>query len=177
MKHDILRVWQIPVERLLKGGLATLPLAFLSDVNPSDLPALVERIEHRLERRPERRLAPDVWTASFVLLGTRYTVALARQLLGRFSQMIESVTYQAIVEEGMREGMREGERQGELKGVRKTLLAQGHERFGAPSRKAAGTLQAINDLTRLEFLSRRILQVQSWEELLDLPRPRRKARE
>lgn len=77
--------------------------------------------------------------------------------------MKESVTYQAILREGMREGMREGE----IKAMRSTLLRQGEIRFGLPSESISTSLKRIEDLDFLERLSEKVLKARSWEELLD----------
>ena len=68
--------------------------------------------------------------------------------------MQESVTYQAIVEEG------------EIKGVRMVMLRQGKRKFGRPPAAVAKALAGIEDLDRLERLSDRLLPATSWQELL-----------
>ena len=53
----------------------------------------------------------------------------------------------------------------------------GENRFGEPDRKALETLEGITDLTLLETLGVRLLQVQTWQELLaDVPPPRSRPR-
>ena len=91
--------------------------------------------------------------------------------------MKESVTYQAILEEGKAEG----EAEGKAEEARKMLLLQGRDQFGEPSAKIVALLDAVTDLGRLEALVIRLLHVKSWEELLGVngttrhPRGRRKA--
>ena len=84
--------------------------------------------------------------------------------------MRESSTYQAILAEGeakgKAEGKAEGEAEGALKEARKLLLALGSQRFGAPSAAVRDTLAGIATLQRLERLSERLLDVESWDELL-----------
>ena len=43
--YDVVRLWQIPVEALLQGGLATLPLAPLAKMTLEQLPEVLRRIE------------------------------------------------------------------------------------------------------------------------------------
>lgn len=76
--------------------------------------------------------------------------------------MKESVTYQAILEEGR------------VDGIKKMLLVLGTDRFGAPDEATSAVIGAINEEARLEELSKRLLHVSSWEELLAPPRPRRR---
>lgn len=88
--------------------------------------------------------------------------------------MKESVTYQAILEEGEEKGRRAGA----LAEARKFLLRQGQSRFGRPSARVAASVEAIADLERLEALGERLLQVGSWDDLLGPParRPTRRRR-
>jgi hypothetical protein len=71
----------------------------------------------------------------------------------------QSVTYQAILEEG------------ELKGMRGVLLRQGKQRFGQPaSRSVRSRIGWIRSLDALDQLIDRLFQVGSWDELLaDVP--------
>ena len=75
--------------------------------------------------------------------------------------MEQSVTYQAILEEG---GARE---------ARKILLLQGRSRFGKPPPEAVAALEAVTDVPRLEELVVRLLEATSGQELLGLNGPRR----
>jgi predicted transposase YdaD len=110
-------------------------------------------------------------------MGLRYEQALIQSLLRGVVNMKESVTYQAILEEGMAEGKAKGE----AAEARKVLLLQGREQFGDPSAKIVALLDAVTDLGRLEALLLRLLHAKTWEELLDMngttrhPRGRRKA--
>ena len=74
--------------------------------------------------------------------------------------MKESVTYQAILEEG--------EAIGKAEEARRVLLLLGREQFGEPSAKIVALLDAVTDLGRLEALVLRLLYVKSWEELLSV---------
>jgi hypothetical protein len=62
----------------------------------------------------------------------------------------------------------EGRAKGLTDGVRTTILSQGRRKFGkAPSRKQQKALEGIADLGRLEALAARLLDVDSWGELLE----------
>ena len=43
-----MRLWQLSVQVILAGGLATLPLALLSDLSGTSAEAVVERIDERV---------------------------------------------------------------------------------------------------------------------------------
>jgi uncharacterized phage protein gp47/JayE len=76
--------------------------------------------------------------------------------------MKESVTYQAILEEGREEGRADE--------ARRNLLSLGTALFGKPSVKVRRALAGITDVELLESLLLRVIQVSSWTDLLtDLP--------
>jgi hypothetical protein len=76
----VVRVWQLAPGPLLAGCLALLPLAPISAVTKPELPDIIRRIGQRLSSRRGRRRAPVVWAAAYLLLGLRYSPALAAQL-------------------------------------------------------------------------------------------------
>jgi hypothetical protein len=108
-------------------------------------------------------MAGEVWTAVEILMGLRYERALIERLLQGVMEMEESVTYQAIIEKGLV--------QGTLTEARKMLLLVGEERFQSPPNAAIRSrLEQIDNVQRLEELARRVLHVESWEELLSTER-------
>jgi hypothetical protein len=161
LRYRIVRVWEVPATAWLSGGLGLVPLAPLGSVQKADLPAVVARMKRRFDREAPSQ-AKELWSAAYILMGLCYEQALIQTLLRGVVNMKESVTYQAILEEG--EAI--GEAKGEAKEARKMLLLQGRDRFGEPSAKIAARLDAVTDLSRLESLAIRLLHVKSWEELL-----------
>ena len=75
--------------------------------------------------------------------------------------MRESVTYQAILEEG--------EAKGRAEGVKRALLRVGQKRFGPPDAVILAAIKAITDPEHVEALVERVLDVSSWDELLVPP--------
>jgi hypothetical protein len=161
--YQVMRVWHLPVESLLSSGVGLLPLAPISAVTRTEVPAVIERMKERLRGRREQALAKDLWTATFFLLGMRYEQAFVNHVLRGVMAMEESSTYQWVLE------------QGALRELRKTLLRQGHKRFQATPVAVKTAIAAIADLARLEELSVRFLDAASWEELLGLPQPARRS--
>ncbi len=164
--YEVIRLWQQPVRRYLKGGLGTLPLAplcKLAEGLPLEeaLQAVIRQVCNRLEReaRPEDRA--KLLTATYVLTGLRVPREISARLFQGVQGMKESSTYQAILEEGRAEGM--------ASALRKTLLRQGGQKFGPPSPSNLEALTAITDLSRLERMTERLLLVSSWHELLNTP--------
>jgi hypothetical protein len=168
--YQVVRVWQLPAEPLLTGGIALLPLAPISAVTQADLPGIIQRIGRRLSGGRGRRQAQVVWAASYILLGPRYSPALASQLFRGVVSMRESSTYQAILEEGRTEGRTEGA----VAEAKKVLRLQGDQAFGPPDAATAAAIERLGDLTRLEDLLGRVRTAGSWRELLGRATGRRR---
>jgi predicted transposase YdaD len=152
--YDIVRAWERTVEELLAGGLGTLPLAPLADVRQETLPGVILRMEERIDREAEPGEAGLLWTATYLLMGLRYPRELAARLLRGVRAMKDSVTYQAILEEG------------ETAAARRILLRQGSKRFGPCPPALQATIEGITSVDRLEQLAERLLDAESWEKLL-----------
>jgi predicted transposase YdaD len=148
----------------------------LGSVQKAELPAIVAQMKHRFDREAPSQ-NKELWSATYILMGLRYGRAMVQSLLRGVVNMKESVTYQAILEEG--EAI--GEAKGKAEEARNMLLLLGRDRFGEPSAKIMSILDAMTDLGQLEALAIRLLHVKSWEELLGAndapqrPRGRKKA--
>jgi hypothetical protein len=82
-----------------------------------------------------------------------------RQLFqGASIAMRESVTFQAILEEG--------EQTGRIKELHRMILRQGRVRFGEADEAVRQQIEAMRDIERLEDLSERLLFVSNWDELM-----------
>lgn len=138
-----------------------LSLAPISAVTEAELPGIIQRLEQRLSKRRARKQAPLVWASAYILLGLRYSPALAAQLFRGVVSMKESSTYQAILEEGRTEG----QVQGAISEARKLLRLRGEEVFGPPDARISAVIERLNDLTQLEELFKRVGRVGSWQEL------------
>ncbi|HZO86692.1 MAG TPA: hypothetical protein VFB38_00030 [Chthonomonadaceae bacterium] len=80
--------------------------------------------------------------------------------------MEESATYQAILAKGRAAGLQEGRTEGALETARTILLHLGGKRFGPPNASTQAAIDAITSPEKLEQLTERILDVESWSELL-----------
>jgi hypothetical protein len=63
-------------------------------------------------------------------------------------------------------GMEAGVEVGRAEGLRRALIRQGAKRFGQTPPEVEARLRTIQDQARLEELTERILDANSWEELL-----------
>src|ERR1700732_3479352 len=50
LRYRSVRVWQVPAQTWLSGGLGLVPLAPLGDVRPGELPAVIAQMKQRLGR-------------------------------------------------------------------------------------------------------------------------------
>ena len=176
LRYALVRVWQVPAERWLSGGVGLVPLAPLGEVQSQELPAVIAQMKKRLGREVTPSEAADLWSATYILMGLRYEQALIQKLLQGVATMKESVTYQAILQEGKAEGKAEGKTLGEIEEAKKILILQGRNRFGEPPARALTAIDAVTDVKELEDLSVRLLGATSWQDLLGLNGARRRGR-
>ena len=162
----VVRLWQRSPEELLQGGLGTLPLAPLADVEADQLPDVIAQIDQRITREVEPDLAGELWTAIRILLGLRYDVEQVRVLLQGVRRMRESVTYQEIVNEGRAEGHIVGLVEGRAEEARRLTVRLGTQRFGAPNPSIIAALDSVTDVEMLEAVADRVLTAQNWDDLL-----------
>jgi predicted transposase YdaD len=163
---EVIRLWQKPVQRLLAGGLGTLPLAPLGPL-PGGMEAeealapVIRQIAVRLDREAAPEERAKLLTATFALTGLRVPRETAEQLFQGVRAMKESSTHQGILEEGRVEGKTEA--------LQKIVFRLGRQRFGPPTQAQQAALTGIRDVERLERLTDRLLVVPNWQELLQIP--------
>lgn len=158
-----MRAWRVPVETVLGGPLATLPLAPIARLRRDALPGAIRGMDERLRREATRDQAAQLWVATFILMGLRYPEAVVERLLGGIEMLRESTTYQRI----LREGWDAGHEAGAVEAAREIVQRLGRRRFGPPPEWAVSALDAVDDLERREVLSERVLDATGWEDLLD----------
>jgi hypothetical protein len=171
-RYQVLRVWQLPPEVFLEGGPALLPLATISNVTQGQLPAIINTIRGRLSEPPTSRYANLIKIATELVMGLRYTPELIHLLLGDKMGIEESTIYQEIIQKGEARG----EAIGAVKEARKVILKLGRKRFGAPNNQIKTALKSMVDIAEIDRLWDKLLDANSWKELLELARPRRKKR-
>ena len=148
--YDLVRVWTLPADQLLAGPLGTLPLAPVSAVDRAAVPGVIREIRRRLDREVPPPVASELWSATSILMGLRYNKPDVETLLRGVRQMRESVTYQAIVEEGPSRRRAAGPAADGQSSVRRAAqdvarAAPGHHRPGQARR--AGRVAAVGDPT------------------------------
>jgi hypothetical protein len=160
--YEVVRLWERPAEELLAGEVGLLPLAPLGQL-PADVPpaqglaGVVQRLIDRLLAEAPGDQARRLLTSAFVLTGMRIGRDQTNQLFQGVRAMRESDTYLAILDEGR------------VEEARKIILRLGRKRFGPPDESSLAFLNALSDPEKLEALSERLLDVSSWQELLEAP--------
>jgi predicted transposase YdaD len=160
--YEVVRLWRMPVQRILKGGLGTLSLAPLCrmprDARLADaLPGVLETVIERLNRETTPAAAAKILTGAYVLAGLRMSRDEARQLFGRVRAVQESTTYQAILDEGRADG------------AQRLLLRLAKKRLGEPAPASVAAVKSIEDFERLARMVEQLDRVSTWQELLATP--------
>jgi len=168
LDYHVVRLWEMDVQQILRGGVSTLPLAPLAKVDEADLPDVVREMDERLAREIPPGEHKRLMTASYILAGMRYDKAFAEHLYRGVREMRESTTWQGIYDEGG------------VKSLHTALLRQGTVKFGEPTSTARSNIQLLTDQAQLISLFERVLTVSTWDELLQpitgSTKPRRRKR-
>jgi hypothetical protein len=163
-RFEVVRLWQRPVDELLRGTVGTLPLAPLGalpeGLTPDEaLPVVVRRIEERLVGEATPLDAAKLLTAAYVLTGMRVSEDEAKRIF-QGGLMLENVledstTYQYIL------------RKGAIRHTRQLLLRQGRAKFGEPDAATVARIEVIDDLDQLDRLGERLVTAATWQELFE----------
>jgi hypothetical protein len=159
--YTVLRLWEIPPERFLEGGPGLMPLALVAHVREHEFPGIVRRMEVKATAELPPSQVGDLWSAAFILMGLRYEPGFIEHLLKGVTGMEESSTYQLLLRRGEERGLEQGRER-----LASSLYHLGTRRFGEPSARVCGVIDAEHDLDRLTRMLDRILDVESWRDLL-----------
>jgi len=157
---EVIRLWEIPADDLLNSALATVPLAVLGKLPDAlrledALADVIKRLEQRLQQEAAGKQAERLLTAAYILTGLRLPGPedVSQLFRGVSLAMRESVTYQAILDEGR------------VDELHRMILRLGQKRFGEVDETTHQHIEAIRDIDALEELSVRLIEVSSWDEL------------
>ena len=177
-RYDVLRLWKMPVKRLLSGGVGILPLAPLADDAAARLPLVLRQIDERLKAEVDRDEAEHLRAATLILMGLRHPQDIILQAMKGLWPMWDHVLEDSsVVQEFIRRGEKRGIELGEKRGIemaeqralgklRNILLRLGEKRFGPPDPLTRDIVESIQDSDRLALLSERVSEVQGWKDLL-----------
>ena len=164
-QYRVIRVWETPVEEILRGGLGVLPLAPISDAPKSELPEVIARMKARIEAEATLQDAAELWTTTRILMGLRYPKTFTRQLLRGVNDMKDSVTYQEILQEGEKKGRREGRREGQQEEAARMLILFRGARLGEPDDATRARIEALPTREKIEALAERLASIENLREL------------
>ena len=159
-RFQIIRVWELNAEALLRGGVGLMPLAVLG--RPPDgqtrlqaLPAQVERMRARARReRPAE--AGVILSAAFILATMHVGASVAESIFSKVCAMDDSdFPGVAFLEE-----------RGARKHARALIVMLARTKFGEPTEKQVNKLTAIDDIERLDRIGIALLSATNWDALL-----------
>jgi predicted transposase YdaD len=164
-RYDVVRVWQLPPDRLRKAGLPLLPLAPVSNVAPEQLTGVLAAVAQRLRDEADLELKTTLWAATEILLGLYHPEERVKELTEEITTMVLGI--QGIEESSVYQGiLAKGEAKGEVREARMILLSLGRRKLGQPDEQVLARIAAVGDLDRLNALIHHILDAITWDELL-----------
>jgi hypothetical protein len=98
-----------------------------------------------------------LWQTTAILADMRYDQEFILPLMRKVMTMVKLEDFPSYAK---------GVAKGEAEGIRRTIILLGEKRLGAPDAKTLESLQSINDLERLRRITDRLLDVETWQELL-----------
>ncbi|MCE9530605.1 MAG: hypothetical protein K8T89_05675 [Planctomycetes bacterium] len=181
-RYEIVRLWQQPVELFLKGPPCLIPFAPLAAVDEGTLPRVISEMKKQIENVHPETQARKLWAACTILMGMRYSTEVIDKVLPIMINLKDSSTYWLIHDQAVAEGLQTGRQEGRQEGLQAgqeigvvrgraeqsqaTILRLGLKKFGPPPEGAMAKVSAFDDQIKLNALVERILDVNSWEELL-----------
>lgn len=166
-RYHVERVWERPAGFWLAGGVGLAPLALLTDeADRNQEAALTAFRDHLRAGGTDTATERSLVGSAYFLSGLRYNDQRIADLFRSLNMLLEdSTTYQATIRKGISQGLAQGLAQG----GRQVILRMGAKKFGPPGEATVVALQAITDPARLEQLAERLLEVNTWDDLLATP--------
>jgi predicted transposase YdaD len=168
-EYEVIPVWSQPLERLLGGPLALVPLAPLTDEAAGNLPRSIERAISRVRQELPRDRSDRMETALFVLLGLRYEPDEISRLLIGVPVVQESSIYRLFEQreaQGLARGITQGQAAGQAAGLREMVVYVGRKRLGPPPAEFLTALEQISDHDQLRALADKASEAATWTEVL-----------
>ncbi len=158
-RYEMLRVWEVPAEDLMRGGIGTTPLATIARPprgrrRTDVIPEYIGRIGERAVRELSKEMASRLTMASLIFGGMYLTDEQTEEAIRRLPSMIQSSAWAVF------------EKLGRISNLRRVLLNLGTTKFGPPTQEQQAKLEAIDDPARLDRLVTRILTATTWDALL-----------
>ena len=165
--YTVVKVWELAAEGLLAGPVALTPLAPVANVPAAEVPGIVREVGRRLTRDTDPATTDRLLVAVGLLLQLRYGPVTAQEFLQKYPEIVDYPVFKPIRDAGRDAGRAEGRAAGRAEGTRSALTRQGRKKFGPPTPEQEAAVNAITDPARLEALGEKLLDVATWDELLD----------
>jgi hypothetical protein len=156
----VVRVWELPVETIIRGPAGLWPLAPVAGVDRTDILPVLLQVRERVFGELSRSRAETLWEATLQLLALRYDDESIEQWENIMAAIDISTT-----KLGTRL-LSQGRVEGRVEEARENVVTLGSERFGPPPTEIAQALHATTDLAHLHHLVKRVLHASTWQELL-----------
>lgn len=149
-EFEVIRLWEQLTSIFLQyPGL--LPFAVLSQT--SNRIGTLQQVAQEIIKIPDQRVQNNVAASAFILAGLVLEKDIVQQVLRR-ELMQESVTYQALVEEGRAEGRAEGRVEGRAEGLQEGI----HEGIRSVATNLLREGIAVEMVARVTGLSVEVVQ-------------------
>ncbi len=171
-EFELIRLWETEPRTLLQNA-GTIPFAVLAEA--IDKKKVLQEVANRIESLSNQQARRDIAAASYVLAGLTMSDNIIKQIL-RSEMMRESVTFQAILQEGrqvgiqegrqvgIQEGRQEGLQTGQIQGKREMLQRLLTRKFGTLPPQISIQVECLT-MPQLEDLAEAILDMQSLTDL------------
>ena len=157
-----MRLWERPADELLSRGIGVSPLAPLASIDWTQLSSIMTQVHERFRRVADESTASELRNVLVLLVNLRYDEDEVQAMLVDLDELRDTPVYRAIA----RMGREEGREEGRLTQTRRLVFDLGTEKLGEPDATTATAIAGVEDVDELERLLRRLLTVDTWQELL-----------
>ncbi|MBX9622712.1 MAG: hypothetical protein K2X82_02760 [Gemmataceae bacterium] len=157
-RFELVKLWEVPSEELLRGGVGLTPLAVLGKPPPGTtrakaLAGQLGRIADRAEQEAPADAA-KLMAATYVLASVHVEPAAAWEVMTTVLNMRDFPGYQFLLNEGA------------VVHARKLIVKLGSGRLGPPTEAQSARIDAIDDLDRLDRIVLKAPTARDWDALL-----------
>ena len=154
-RYTVVRLWEMPVGPFLEGPLAILPLAPLADHTGIGLTAVANEIGRRLHNEGDFANGDRIVTMISIMMKLRYDAMTTEEFIRSIPDVEEYPGFKMFLVRGQN------------REAKTLLLRVGRKKFGPLTLTQESAINEIFDLARLEALCEKLLDVNTWDDLLN----------
>jgi hypothetical protein len=163
---QVVRLWQVRPEDILRGPLSLLPLAVAAKVSESDVPMILGAIRDRTQAEAPGMM-DAMYAVSTTLLGLTFSAEQVKEHVKGAWNMPEWVLESSIVKEALAQGKVEGKAEGKAEGKEELLTLQLEKRFSTLPKAITAHLDRLsadqmNDLGVALFSFSGLSDLENW---------------